>query len=47
MVSVGIRWFEVVPHFSKYACYNVKPLAYYFYVKTKILVDFSINISVP
>ena len=28
-------------------CYNVKPLAYYIYVKTKILIDFDICISVP
>ena len=28
-------------------CYNAKPLAYYFYVKTKLLVDFHICIGVP
>ena len=28
-------------------CYNAKPSAYYFYAKTKILVDFPICISVP
>ena len=28
-------------------CYNVKPSAHYFYVKTKILEDFHICISVP
>ena len=27
--------------------YNAKPLAYCFYVKTKILIDFDICISVP
>ena len=27
-------------------CYNVKPSAYYFYVKAKIYVDFQIWISV-
>ena len=29
------------------SCYNAKPLAYYFYVKTKISIDFQICISVP
>ena len=28
-------------------CYNAKPSAYHFYVKTKILVDLHICISVP
>ena len=28
-------------------CYNAKPSAYHFYVKTKILVDFHICIIVP
>ena len=28
-------------------CYNANPLAYCFYVKTKILIDFDIYISVP
>ena len=28
-------------------CYNAKPSAYYFHVKTKISVDFQISISVP
>ena len=28
-------------------CYNAKPLAYYFCVKTKMSVDFQICISVP
>ena len=28
-------------------CYNVLPLVHYFYVKTKILADFQIFISVP
>ena len=28
-------------------CYDVKPSAYYFYVKTKMFVDFHICISVP
>ena len=28
-------------------CYNAKPSAYYFYVRTKISVDFQICISVP
>ena len=28
-------------------CYNAKPLAYYFFVKMKTLVDFHICISVP
>ena len=31
---------------SKY-CFNAKPLAYYFYVKAKITIDFQICISVP
>ena len=33
-------------HISK-QCYNAKPSAFYFYVKTKILVDFHTSISVP
>ena len=32
---------------SKKTCYNAKPLAYYIYVKTKILLDFHICISIP
>ena len=28
-------------------CYNAKPSEYYFYLKTKILVDFHICINVP
>ena len=35
-------------HNLKAKCYyNAKPSAYYFYVKTKISVDFQICISVP
>ena len=34
-------------HSSKGKCYNVKPMAYYFYVKTKISVDFQVCITVP
>ena len=35
-------------HISKSKrCYNAKPSAYYFYVKTKLSVDFRICISVP
>ena len=32
---------------QKLKCYNAKLSVYYFYVKTKILVDFHICISVP
>ena len=32
---------------SQKVCFNVKPLIHYFYVKTRILEDFHIFISVP
>ena len=35
-------------HFSKSeGCFNVKSSTYYFHMKTKILADFQICISVP
>ena len=35
-------------HISKSkGCFNVKYLTYYFHMKTKILADFQISISVP
>ena len=34
-----------IPKIKRY--YNVKPSAYYFYVKTKIIADFDFCISVP
>ena len=33
--------------YLKRNCYNAKPSAYYFYMKTKIVVDFHICINVP
>ena len=32
---------------EKVYCYSAKPLEYYFYVKTKISLDFQICVSVP
>ena len=41
------RAFHIYPCiYKKIKCYNAKSSAYYFYVKTKILVDFHISITV-